>query len=104
MNESIISLLDEYFYYSKVDSCIYCIDNDYKQIGYNELHLFIMKMFNINEDRSYGLVFNWLLDNDVPLIRQNWNRRFIRHNISIDDGYNQTITEDIDFKYVVVDD
>jgi hypothetical protein len=101
MKDLIITLLNDNFYYSTIDNCIYCIDCDEKSIGYSELHRFIQKAFNLeDDDSSYALTFNWLLNVGAPLLRKNWNKRFIAHNISISSFYEPSLTEDIDFKYV----
>ena len=103
MKDLIILLLDKCFYYSVDDCCIFSRDNSQQPIGYNTLESFIRITFNLDKDYSYALVFNWLLDNGVKLVRENWNKSYISHNISYGGHYEQNSTEDIDFKYVMID-
>jgi hypothetical protein len=81
---------------------VYSVDNGSNEIGYSDLERFIRKTFDLDEDFCYALTFNWLLENDAPLIRKNWNRQFIAHNTSVLAHYEQTLTEDIDFEYIIV--
>tara|TARA_R110000782_G_scaffold220280_1_gene307525 strand:- start:30 stop:344 length:315 start_codon:yes stop_codon:yes gene_type:complete len=102
MKKTIINFLNKCFYCSIEGGCVYSVDNGSNEIGYSDLEIFIRKTFDLDEDFSYALTFNWLLENDAPLIRKNWNHQFIAHNTSVLAHYEQTLTEDIDFEYIIV--
>ena len=103
MKNMIIKFLNKNFYCSIEGGCVYSIDNDSIEIGYSNLEDFIRRTFDLEEDYSYAITFNWLLDNNAPLIKKNWYRQFV-DNISIGGDYEQTLTEDIDFEYIIVND
>ena len=102
MKNMIINFLNKNFHCDIEVGCVYSVDNDLIEIGYSNLENFIRRTFDLDEDFSYATTFNWLLDNNAPLIRKNWNRQFVGENISIMGDYEQTVTEDIAFEYVLV--
>lgn len=95
----IVDFLNAEFYYSAVDNCVFCNSNENQRIGYQQIENIVKKTFRIDEDWAHAITFNWLLAQDVPLVRKNWNKTYIVHNLAVFAHHNQTITEDIDFVY-----
>lgn len=98
----IVDFLNSEFYYSTQDKCVYSISNYRERVGYQQIENLIGKVFHLNEDLAHAITFNWLLTQDVPLVKKNWNRTYIVHNITINRPYNQSVTSDIDFVYKLV--
>lgn len=100
--ELVVVFLNSEFYYSESDNCVYSISNNDQKVGYQQIENIVKKVFNISEDWAHAITFNWLLGKDVPLVRKNWNKTYIVHNLSVYEYHNQTITEDIDFVYKLI--
>ncbi len=100
MKEIILEYLNDEFYYSDIDNCVYSIL--YNRIGYHQIEINIIKIFNIDEDIAHAIVFNWLLTNGVKLVRKNWNKSYITYNKNVIVNFEPTITEDIDFLYKLI--
>lgn len=88
------------FYYSVDDQCVYSVSHYRQKVGFQQIETLIGKTFHLNEDWAHAITFNWLLTQNVPLVRKNWNKMYLVHNIRTTN--NQTITKDVDFVYKLV--
>jgi hypothetical protein len=102
MKELILEYLNETFYLNSIENTAYLTKDD-TPIGFQQIESNITRTFNINEDLAHIIVFNWLLFNDIKLVRKNWNKTYITHNRGVYSTHETTLTEDIDFEYKLVD-
>jgi len=102
MNEIISEYLNDEFYYSAVDDCVFSVSNDNRKIGYNQIEVIISKIFDLDDDLAHVIVFNWLLFNGVKLVKKNWNKTYMVHNKNLMLHHETTISEDIDFEYKLI--
>ena len=101
MTELITEYLNGAYYLSAVDNAAYMVEND-KPISFANIESVVTRMFGLDEDWAYGLVFNWLLLGGIKLVRKNWNKDYVVSNSGVYTRYEMTLTHDVDFQYKLV--
>jgi hypothetical protein len=100
--EIVVDFLNCGFYYSIHDKCVFSVEDDYQKIGYQQIENIVSRAFQMNEDWAHAITFNWLLAQGVPLVRKNWNKTYLVHNIKPNQPNNQSITNNVDFTYKII--
>lgn len=100
MEELITEYLNGAYYLSAVDNAAYKTLDDSK-VGFAEIESIVGRMFKLDEDWAYAIVFNWLLYGGIRLVKKNWNKTYMVHNSSVY-SYESTITDGSEFTYNLV--
>ena len=102
MKELILEYLEETFYISAVDNATYKVDCD-SQIGFSQIEANLIQTFHLDEDLAHTITFNWLVVGGIKLVIHNWYKTYIIQDKGVYNTNTTSITEDIDFKYKLVD-
>ena len=103
MKKSIKEFIEDQFYYSATDNCVFSITSDWHRIGYCQLEEFIRKTFYLKPEESFTVISKWLLSQGVRLCKDVYNTRYIPHDIDM--GYYTTTTYEVDkfvYKYDLI--
>ena len=101
MEKSINEFIDNQFYYSATDNCVFSITSDRHMIGYCQLEEFIRKAFYLKQEDSFAIISKWLLSQGVRLREDVFNTRYVSYETDIgdDDGATTTTYKTDEFKY-----
>lgn len=95
-----IKIIEEYLNdaYQLGDGPIVDISTN-RQIMYTEIESSINTIFDFGREIGGVIVFNWLLDKGIQLIKKNWNTTYATRNKLSNEKYISTVKEGADFNY-----
>jgi len=100
MKELVTEYLNNTYYLSIVDNYVYLILDD-SRVSFSKIEHIIGRVFVLDDDLAYAIVFNWLLCGGIKRIKENWLTQY-GEVILGGDRYEMTVTDNVDFHYELI--